>query len=183
MPSDPIRLVSGEFRGQGNTSGSLTCFLALTKLFLQGSGLSLCRELLVRVAMLPYCMAMGVIGLQKCLGRCQNETHVPECRFSNQNIASDQDEKCCSLYLSLFFMLWPTGLYPGHGNHKNLNKGDSTFTTRGETSSRSKKKSSGPYSSSYDYQLVKMQWIHIFPAQTVMLYSFSHKCRKYVKRT
>ena len=31
---DPIRLESGEFRGQGNTSGSLTGFVALPELFL-----------------------------------------------------------------------------------------------------------------------------------------------------
>jgi len=36
MLSDPIRLVSGGFSGRGDTSGSLTCFLALPELFLQG---------------------------------------------------------------------------------------------------------------------------------------------------
>jgi len=59
MLSDPIRLVSREFRGHGNTSGSLTCFVALPKLFLQGSVLSLCRRLLIRgMVLLPYCMAV-----------------------------------------------------------------------------------------------------------------------------
>ena len=63
--SDPIRLVSGEFRGQVNISGSLSCFLVLSKLFLQGSAMSLCRNLLVRGVVLLYCMAVREsIGLQ-----------------------------------------------------------------------------------------------------------------------
>ena len=57
MLSDPIRLVSQEFRGQENTS--LTYFLALPKLYLKGSVLSLCGKLHVRAVVLPYCMAMG----------------------------------------------------------------------------------------------------------------------------
>ena len=59
MLTDPLRLVSGKFRGQGNTSGSLTCFLALPELFLQGSLLSLCGKLTVKVVVLLYCMAVG----------------------------------------------------------------------------------------------------------------------------
>ena len=56
MLSDPIRLVSGEFRGQGTP---LACFLALPKLFFQGLMLSLCGKLLVRGVVMPYCMAVG----------------------------------------------------------------------------------------------------------------------------
>ena len=57
MLSDPIRFVPGEFRGQGNTSCSLTGFLALPKLFLAGS--VLCGKLLIRGVVLPYCIAAG----------------------------------------------------------------------------------------------------------------------------
>jgi len=42
-----------------NTSGSLTCFLALPRLLLLGSVLSLRGKLIVRGVVLPYCMAVG----------------------------------------------------------------------------------------------------------------------------